>query len=159
MRTKKTNEFDRWLSKVKKTDACWIWEGTLNRKYGAFRRFIDGKWVMYKAHRYAYEYFKGEIPCKIFVCHSCDNPKCVNPEHLWLGTQQDNIADKMQKGRHIVGLKKKGTNLNMEIAQQIRECFKTEKLKYPAIAKMFDTNTSQVCRIINNQIWKAGTEN
>jgi hypothetical protein len=158
MRTK-SNEFIRWSSKVNKTEDCWLWEGTTHRRYGAFRRFVDGKWTMFKAHRYAYEYFIGEIPPKMFVCHKCDNPKCVNPAHLWLGTAQENVTDKMQKGRHIVGLKTKGTNLNMEIAQQIRECFKTKNLKYPEIAKMFNTNTSQVCRIIKNQIWKAGTEN
>ena len=148
------DEYQRWLDKVNKTDSCWLWEGTLNRKYGAFRRFINDKWTMYKAHRFAYEYFKGEIPQGMFVCHSCDVPHCVNPDHLWLGTQKENMADMVKKGRKINGFKKNCANLNFKIAEEIRQVFKQGGKKYPEIAKMFNTSTAQVCRIINNKIWK-----
>jgi hypothetical protein len=148
------DEYQRWLDKVNKTESCWLWEGTLNRKYGAFRRFINDKWVMYKAHRFAYEYFKGNIPQGLQVCHSCDNPKCVNPDHLWIGTAKENVADMLKKGRKNIGAKKTGTNLNQSIANQIRMVFNEGGKKYPEIAKMFNTSTAQVCRIINNKIWK-----
>jgi hypothetical protein len=154
MKLDRQNEYDRWVAKVNKTDTCWLWEGTLNRKYGAFRRFINDKWVMYKAHRFAYEYFNGDIPKGLQVCHSCDNPRCVNPNHLWIGTAKENAEDMIKKGRKTIGIKKTGENLNKSIANEIREVFKQGGKKYPEIAKMFNTSTSQVCRVINNQIWK-----
>lgn len=79
---------------------CYEWQGALNeRGYGEFR--IDGG--RKKAHRIAYTIFKGEIPEGLLVCHSCDNKKCVNPAHLWLGTDKDNMTDKVSKNRQNKG--------------------------------------------------------
>ena len=87
----------RFWDKVEKTDGCWVWTASKNRQgYGYFR--FDGK--MRKAHRMAWLFAIGEIPEGMMVCHSCDNPSCVNPEHLWLGTGQDNMDDMNTKGRH-----------------------------------------------------------
>ena len=81
-------------------NGCYEWQAALNeRGYGLFR--IDG--VTKKAHRIAYTIFKGEIPEGLLVCHSCDNKKCVNPAHLWLGTDKDNMTDKVAKNRQIKG--------------------------------------------------------
>ena len=148
------SEFDRWLDKVEKTDSCWNWTGVINRRYGSFRRFLDGKWKMYKAHRYAYEYYKGEIPKGMFVCHSCDNPKCVNPEHLWLGTQKENIQDMIQKGRNSFGIREYHNNLTFEIATKIRKAYNDGMTKYAELAKLFNTSKPQICRVIKNKIWK-----
>jgi hypothetical protein len=78
-----------------KTD-CWDWVGAKDEKgYGCFT-YIGGK----KAHRYSYGVHKGVVPNDMCVLHTCDNRGCVNPEHLWLGTQGENIKDRDIKGRH-----------------------------------------------------------
>lgn len=83
-------------SKFEKTDGCWIWQGSLrNDGYGRF--YIKPKY--YGAHRIAYEIYKGEIPPTFVVRHRCDNPLCVNPQHLELGTRKDNVDDMYIRGR------------------------------------------------------------
>lgn len=76
---------------------CWIWtEYCNNHGYGRFR--VDGKKTL--AHRASYEAFIGPIPEGMLVCHKCDTPACVNPSHLFLGTDKDNVRDCINKGRH-----------------------------------------------------------
>ena len=75
---------------------CWEWQRTKNQDgYGRVKVFG----VLKSAHRVAYELYTGDIPFGLQVLHSCDNPSCVNPEHLWLGTIKDNNVDKSTKGR------------------------------------------------------------
>jgi hypothetical protein len=93
----------RFWRKVQKSDeGCWIWLSSLNSKgYGRFRDPLEPrKSKRVFAHRYSWQQTNGSIPDGMLVLHTCDNPKCVRPDHLFLGTHKDNAIDKMIKGRH-----------------------------------------------------------
>jgi hypothetical protein len=87
---------ERFWNKVERGDGCWEWRGAKSR-FG-YGRFIVGR-NNRLAHRVAWAATRGEIPVGMNVCHRCDNPSCVNPDHLFLGTQRDNVRDMHEKGR------------------------------------------------------------
>jgi len=96
----------RFWAKVDKSageDGCWIW--TAKRNLGGYGHFWDGTYLasgrnrLAIASRWVYEHTNGPIPDNLLVCHRCDNPPCVNPSHLFLGTRDDNLRDMMNKGR------------------------------------------------------------
>ncbi len=102
----KQKDYERFMSKITKVNNCWLWNaGTNFKDYGNFSITINGKTKTYRAHRFIYEYINGPISEGLLVCHSCDTPRCVNPEHLWLGTVSDNAIDSVNKKRH--GMTKK----------------------------------------------------
>lgn len=94
---------DRFHSRINKTDGCWLWTGTTStRGYGVI--FLKRKKIF--AHRLSYVVFKGALKNGNCVLHKCDNPPCVNPEHLFSGTHQDNMLDYTIKGKRIKNTEK-----------------------------------------------------
>ena len=88
---------ERFWGKVDKTDGCWLWTaGTNINGYGR----LSVNRIAILAHRYSWALHNGEIPKGMCVMHKCDNPPCVNPDHLEMGSQQDNLKDMLSKGRH-----------------------------------------------------------
>ena len=96
---------------VIKQEGCWRWKGRLNHwGYGMLTIHKKNE----RAHRISWLIYKGEIPKGLLVCHSCDNPICSNPEHLWLGTNYDNQQDSIKKGRKNTLKKEEGNNVKKE---------------------------------------------
>lgn len=96
MRGHVNDRFDASVTPEPNT-GCWLWVGTIGRNgYGRIRR--DG--VRLWAHRFSYERFKGPIPSGTEICHTCDTPLCVNPDHLFAGTHTENMRDSVRKGRN-----------------------------------------------------------
>ena len=96
---------NKFMQKVEVTDSCWIWNGYLNNTGYGQVPFYHFKTRL--AHRVSYKLFIGNFDDSLCVCHKCDNPKCVNPEHLFLGTHKDNALDKVSKGRGVYWNKNK----------------------------------------------------
>lgn len=130
---------------VEGMNGCRIYTGPiLNSGYG---RFADGL-----AHRYAYRCHKGDIPHGQNVCHTCDVRRCVNPEHLFLGTQAENLRDMDSKGRRNTP-RGESAGLARLSADEIR-AIRLAPGTYRAIANNFGTTCSHVSRIKNRQEWK-----
>ena len=143
---------ERFLEKVGPvTDAgCREWLSTKSKAgYGQFKH--KGKHL--KAHRVSYEFYKGEILFGLVVMHSCDNPTCVNPEHLSLGTPRDNTLDSVKKGRKPKGEKHVSARLTEERVAWIRAAL-AEGLPQSKVAEAVGISQSQVSRIYLNKTWK-----
>ena len=103
----------RFWKKVIKTADCWLWNGAHGKRgHGLFRSNMQ-EWMV-AAHRYSWELHFGPIPDGLLVCHHCDNPPCVRPDHLFLGTIADNVHDAERKGRL------KGTKARLEATRRRR---------------------------------------
>lgn len=112
----KRNPYHRFMEKVQpQENGCWLWIGAKCKgtSKGAFYYgFFQDNYKMHYAHRWIWAHEHGEIPPGLVVMHTCDNPLCVNPAHLRLGTQKDNIRDRDEKGRN--------GNKGREVTQETR---------------------------------------
>ena len=147
---------ERFWRSVEKGDGCWNWKGRKNPKgYGWFTH-SNGKRkdANYKAHRVAYTLVKGPILPGEFTLHSCDNKACCNPDHLRVGTNVDNIRDRLERNR-ICGTAK----INMEIANELRRRVFNGETK-ASLAKEFgisDKTVLSVCKFetwVDHRLWR-----
>jgi len=148
---KKTPPLERFFSYIKKKkNKCWEWQlqGDKNG-YGSFS--ITGKArEALRAHRASWILFVGEIPKGMLVCHKCDNPPCVNPKHLFLGTNNDNMIDKMLKDRQTKGENVNTNILNREQVIKIRKSPKTPL----QLAEEFGITRASIYDILTFRSWK-----
>lgn len=133
---------------VSSCDDCWLWAGSCNRDgYGtATIGHIHG------AHRVAYTLTYGEIPPGLYVCHSCDNRACVNPNHLWLGTCRDNMRDMVLKGRSSHGSRNGRAKVTAEQVKEMRSRRLRGDLQRD-IALDYGISRWQVGKILNGKRW------
>lgn len=149
---------ERFWEKVEKTERCWEWTGSKNsRGYGriGLGRRKDGHAM---AHRVSWEINMGPIPPGLKVCHACDNPGCVNPFHLFLGTQADNIKDCLVKGRANFGTSTGTSNGNAKLTESevlvIREKYASGKIFQRDLGKAYGITQAQVSSITRGESWK-----
>lgn len=156
---------ERFWSKVRKSDWCWVWIGQRSRYgYGVLEiaRHVSGKRQrrIYKAHRISFTLYNGPIPDGFEVCHHCDNPPCVRPDHLFLGTHAENMRDMVRKGRHwlrhrpgqMQGERNPAATISEAQALEIRQMV-SEGARQSEVARLFDVSISIVSRIVNRKTW------
>jgi len=144
---------------------CWNWNGALKGKgklqqYGHLtvgsRKDKSRKTI--SAHRYSFKIFVGEIPNGLYVLHKCDNPRCINPEHLFLGTRQDNVNDRERKGRnkiiHYSGNEHPNHKLLESDIYEIRNSNKSSK----ELSKIFKVSSGHIRAIKRRESWKCLSE-
>ena len=141
-----------WDRVEKSPSGCWIWKGNVNEQgYGRVR--FNGRSML--AHRVAWMLTHGDVPDGHFVCHQCDNPPCVNPEHLFTGTASDNNKDMHAKGRNNQphGEAVKVAKLSDEKVGRMRRLYKTGLISEPELARAFGVDGSIVHRALSGENW------
>lgn len=145
---------ERFWAQVNKTDGCWEWTGSLIDGYGSIR--LNSKpGGSPRAHRFSYELHCGPIPQGLQVLHHCDNRKCVRPDHLFAGTQTDNMRDMVAKGRNsdVRGEKNPNARLSADDVAEIR-CMRAAGHKRPVVAAKFGITTTMVTPITRGKAWR-----
>lgn len=141
-----------FLRKTDYDNGCVVWKGSKSKRgYGS----VSVSGVSLKAHRVSYSWANSvDIPDGMHVCHACDNPSCVNPEHLWLGTPRENVFDMFKKGRYrIVNSKAhSGTRLSEDDVREIVR-LKESGLGYKKIAKLYPVDRTSIVGIILGKTW------
>lgn len=152
MRWTKTPE-QRFWDKVDKSGECWTWTASGNGSgYGQF--YVDGRLVY--GHRFSYELVNGALQPGQFVCHRCDNPSCVRPDHLFAGSQMDNVRDAVQKGRTRGG----GGDTGKLTVEQRVEAVKRVRTGEPVreVASHFQVSKAAIRHLINTGKYEGTTK-
>ena len=143
-----------WDKVVPILSGCWIWTGATNADdYGRFS--ISGR--NHHAHRVSWEIHNGPIPTDMWVLHKCDTPSCMNPEHLFLGTHQDNMDDMVDKGRasSCLGESNPNTKLTEEQVLEIRELLANTDMLQREIAELYDVCQMAISEINTGRRWSS----
>ncbi len=153
---------ERFWAKVKKGDGCWEWTAATTKGYGHIG--IKGKMIY--AHRLSWELENGKIPDGLHVLHKCNNPLCVKPDHIYLGTQKDNVGDAITLGTHIstrrsplfgdidqCGEKNPSAKLTRFQVGGIRRS-RGDGMTIKELSNLYSISKSQIQRIISNESWK-----
>ncbi len=153
----KVMRWTRFWSNVKQTTGCWLW--TAGKFKGGYGQFRLGR-IKVRAHRAAHELLVGKIPRGLLVCHRCDTPACVNPEHLFIGTHGDNSADRNAKGRaaliRILPMPGQANPAAKLTAKQVDEIRRRRKggATIARIARQFAMSPSQIGNIVRRTSWR-----
>ena len=137
---------------IRGNEDCWEWKaGKDTHGYG---RFLDKSTDTYLgSHRMSWRIHFGDIPDGMCVCHKCDNPACVNPNHLFLGTHKDNMDDMVSKGRGATGEKQPTHKLKELEVFEIRRLYSTGKFTEKMLGKMFRVCFQSISFIVNRKTW------
>jgi hypothetical protein len=134
---------------------CWLWNGCIRSDGRGFTSY--GRERKMLAHRLAWELTYGPIPEGVCVCHRCDNPRCVRPDHLFLGTQQDNLRDMRNKDRGAIPAPRQGSKhhkakLTEADVLAIRQAYAEGETQI-ALARRYGVTGSNMCSIVNGKTW------
>ena len=146
---------DKWIGEP--MSGCWLWEGAIFERTGYGQMRMNKK--IFLAHRIAWELYRGPIPQGegyhgMCVCHKCDNPFCVNPNHLFLGDHTANMHDKAAKGRSPIGRLGEENNLTKLTEQQVIAIRQDTERTYTDIAKDYGVTRHAISRIHRRIWWK-----
>jgi hypothetical protein len=147
MKTQGAHFEAKWIPEP--NSGCHLWLASVNK--GGYGRF--GSHVL--AHRYAWEQINGPIPDGMLVCHKCDNPACVNVDHMFLGTHLDNANDRDAKNRRIAlfGERHGRAKLTVDEVKEIRHLIETGVLTSWTASKKFGINHKTVSDIVSHKLW------
>jgi hypothetical protein len=137
----------RYKYDVIQTTNCWIWNGSF-KSDGYGQQWVDGKWI--KAHRLSW-FLKYGVWSEQCICHKCDNPSCVNPDHLFEGTHQDNMTDMVNKGRSSNGFKNGQSFLTNSEIHSMKVDYKSGSFSQKDLASKYQCSRSHVCNIVNER--------
>lgn len=146
----------RFIDKILVGDDCWEWLGVRRAGYGMFRTVSGPKASKEQASRVSYTLFIGDIPEGMDVCHHCDNPGCVRPSHLFVGTHTDNMRDAARKGRMgtMKGDSHPHSKLTVQSASEIKALLTESDLKQEEIASLYGVCKATVSHIATERCWR-----